>query len=725
MRTNAFSVYLILFILVNCTGKDTITKPSPAEVKPVTDVYYGVKITDPYRYMENLQDTAVQQWLKAQSDYSRNILNRIPGRKGLIDKMVEFDSRLSTQVSSLFITDNDRYFYLKTTPADETGKLFYRDGFEGNEVLLFDPETYGTDTTQKYVISEFSPSIDGSKTAIEVAPNGSESSIMLIMEVDTKELYPEQIDRCWLSGASWLPDNRSFLFNRLQSSDVHDINRELNSKTYLHQLGTDPSNDKEILSASKYPELGIKPEEIPVVLYEKNCQYLVGILATVDNRLNAFYSPVSELGKNKISWKRLFTPEDEVYNYYATDQDIYVYTPHRAPNFEILKISLAKPDMLNAEIIVPEDPERKLTDFGLTSEGLFYTLTENGVKATLHFLPNGSAKSQEVGLPLSAGTIEISTKGMNFNDIWIDLTGWTNDLQRYRYLTTANEFRKENLSTIPEYPEYDDLVVEELMIPSHDGIPVPLSLIYKKGTEKTGNNPVFMYGYGAYGIPIDPFFNPRLLLWTYERGILAIPHVRGGGELGDAWYKGGYKTTKPNTWKDLIACAEYLVREQYTSSQKIAINSGSAGGILIGRAMTERPDLFAVTIPQVGCMNTVRLEKSPNGPVNVSEFGTVKDSVECMSLIEMDSYLHIEDGVQYPATLITAGMNDPRVVAWQPAKFTARLEAANASDKPVLFWVDYEAGHGIGNTKTKSYETMADVLSFALWQTGNPDFKLK
>ena len=269
------------------------------------------------------------------------------------------------------------------------------------------------------------------------------------------------------------------------------------------------------------------------------------------------------------------------------------------------------------------------------------------------------------------------------------------------------------------------MIVEELMIPSHDGVKVPLSLIYNKGIKKTGNNPVFLIGYGAYGGSITPGFSPNLLLWTYEGGILAIPHVRGGGELGDAWYKSGYKTTKPNTWKDLIACAEYLVKEKYTSPKKIAINSESAGGILIGRAMTERPDLFAVAIPQVGCLNTVRAEESPNGPVNVPEFGTVKDSVECMALIEMDSYLHIKDGDKYPSTLITAGINDPRVIAWQPAKFAARLEAANKSGKPVLFLVDYEAGHGIGNTKTKNFEELADVFSFALWQTGHPDFKIK
>jgi prolyl oligopeptidase len=234
-----------------------------------------------------------------------------------------------------------------------------------------------------------------------------------------------------------------------------------------------------------------------------------------------------------------------------------------------------------------------------------------------------------------------------------------------------------------------------------------------------------MFGYGAYGISMTPYFSPISLLPVYEGGIYAVAHVRGGGELGDNWYRAGFKTTKPNTWKDLIACAEYLVNEKYTSPKKIAINSASAGGILIGRAMTERPDLFAAAIPEVGCMNAIRMEESPNGPVNIPEFGTVKDSVEFMALMEMDAYYHLKKGVKYPATLVTAGMNDPRVIAWDPAKFAARLQATNSSDKPILFLADYAAGHGIGDTKTKSFQSLADVFSFALWQTGHPKFQLK
>ena len=725
MRTKSLLILLVTLLLANCSSIGKREKPPLAQVKPVEDTYFGTKVTDSYRYMENLKDTTVQIWFKLQADYARAIINSIPVRQALIDKIVEFDGRRSSRISLLRVTDNDRYFYLKETPDDESGKLFYRNGFAEDEVLLLDPEKYSSDTTQKFVINSLAPSFDGSKVAFKIAPNGSESGEILIMDVKNQKLYPEKIDKCWLGSPSWLSDGSSFLYNRMKSGDVHQKDRDWTAKIISIWLGTDPRTDKVVLARDNYPDLKIKPEDIPQCFYDKDSRYIFGIPITADNRLSVFYTPPSELNKDKIRWKQLFKSEDEVYNFGTTDKDLYIYTPKGAPNFKILRTSLTNPDLESAEVVIAEDPQRTLTDFTITSEGLYYTYSENGVSVKLFFLPFGEKKGTELKLPFPAGTISLSAKGFRYSDIWITITGWTKASQRYRYLSQKNEFTLENLSSTAEYPEYDDLVVEELMIPSHDGVMVPLSLIYKKNIKKDGNNPVLFYGYGSYGVSMNPFFSPSFLLWTYNGGILAVPHVRGGGELGDSWYKDGYKTTKPNTWKDLIASAEYLVNEKYTSPKRISINAGSAGGILVGRAMTERPDLFAAAIPEVGCLNTLRGEETPTGPVNAPEFGTIKDSVECMALIEMDSYLHIQDGIKYPATLITAGMNDPRVIAWQPAKFAARLQAANGSDKPILFLVDYEAGHGIGNTKSKDFESLADVLSFAFWQTGHPDFQIK
>lgn len=726
----AVQSFLVLSLFLAAYTHKALADSSPAKDKPpnapgriVEETWCGQTIADPYRYMENLNDPFVRQWFMLQAEYARSVIEQIPGRERLIEKMQDFDSRKSSKVYDLVITDNDWYFYLKRTPSDETGKLYFRKGYKGDESLLFDPSDLSKNGKQKFVVSNISPNDDGSKIAVSVAADGSEDDIVRIMNVKTGKFYPEKIDRCRFASPSWLPDGSAFLYNRLRKSEKHAIDIQKNSKVYLHKVGTDPSADREIFSGATNPEMNIRPEDIPFVHYDKDSGHLYAFVQNVDRRLTVYYAPVLQLEKEKISWKPLLKPEDNVHNFAVTEKALYLYTPEKAPNFKLLKTSLSEPDIRNAETVIPENSEAVLTAFDLTSRGIYYTVSKNGVEVELFRQELGSKKAKKLKLPFTAGTARLSSKGFRFPEAWVVISGWGSDYKRYRYDDTSKSFVYETLSSPAEYPEYDDLVVKEVMVRSHDGVKVPLSLIYRKGLKKDGSNPVLFYGYGAYGKSLRPFFSPSFLLWAYNGGILAIAHVRGGGELGDAWHKAGMKTTKPNTWKDLIGSAEYVIEKKYTSPSHIAINSASAGGILVGKAMTERPDLFAAVIPQVGAMNPLRGEETPNGPVNAPEFGTVKDPVECRALIAMDPYLSIRDGEKYPAALVTAGINDPRVIAWQPAKFAARLQAATASDNPVLFYTDFQSGHGIGDTKTKRFETLADVLSFAFWQTGHPDFQ--
>ncbi|MEI8032271.1 MAG: prolyl oligopeptidase family serine peptidase [Chlorobiaceae bacterium] len=692
---------------------------------PVVEEYFGKKVTDPFRELEKLDNPLVREWIREESEHARRVLESIPGRKGLVRKMLEFDSRRSAKVYSLSITDNDRYFYLKETPADETGRLFFRDGYAGKESLLFDARHYFAGSGLDYVISAIAPSDDGARVAISVSANGSENNIILVMDVASKKLLPEKIDRCRFASPSWLPDGSGFLYNRLRPLKDPRQNPQYDSTTLFHLAGTDPSTDREIFSKATNPELGIRSEDIPSVNCENKSGMMFAAVSNVDPRLTIYYAPIADLGAKKINWKPLLCPEDDVHDFAVTDTDLYLYTPKNAPRFKVVKTSLRNPDILHAETVVPEEKNAMLSSFTLTSDALYYAQSINGVEAKLFRKEKGSGNVSELPLPFKAGTIHISSKGFRYPELWAIIAGWSNDTRRYRFDAASRTFVKETLSSPAEYPEYRNLVVEELMVPSHDGVLVPLSVIHKKGVAKNGKNPALIYGYGAYGKSITPFFSPGMLLWAERGGVLAFAHVRGGGELGDSWHRGGMKTTKANSWKDLIACSEYLAANHYTQKGKIAINAASAGGILVGRAMTERPDLFAAVIPQVGALNPLRGEETPNGPVNVPEFGTVKKPEECMALIAMDPYLNIREGDAYPAAFITTGLNDPRVIAWQPAKFAARLQLATSSKRPVLFFADDKAGHGIGNSKSKEFETLADVLSFALWQTGHPGFQVK
>lgn len=720
MRIVSLSLAILGVIISGCNRGPT---PPHAPIKPVKDSYFGVEISDPYRYMENMDDTLFLNWMKSYADYTRGVLDAIPGRKALLDQLFEFDSRSSDRVFGLYITRNNRYFYLKMTPQDEYGKLFWRDGYTGKETLLYDPASYSNDNGSVYTIMAIYPDSKGSRVIVMVAPDGSENFELIVIEVEEGVVLD---DRLKMVGGSiaWLKNDDAFLYGKLNSDNIHDPARRLDTKVYLHRLGSLQDEDQMIFSSGLFPEVNMRPEEIPRIIYDLYGDDYYLILLTVERYIRVYHAASAHFSQSKpFRWEVLLTPEDQVQDFYPKGDSVYLYTAKDAPGFKILRIAKTNPVLDQADIIVPESDLGMISGYYLTSSGLFYKIKVNGVEERLFKMSPATGEHEEILLPTAAGTIVVQTRGHKHDDLWVTLTGWTNDAVRYRYLDEENRFVEEPLSSRAAFPEYKDVVVEEVMVSSHDGMQVPLSIMYKEGTVLDGTAPLLITGYGAYGIALKPAFSFARLMWTLQGGVIAVTHVRGGGELGDKWRLGGHKTTKPNTWKDFIACTEYLHENGYSSPERTAMFGGSAGGVLIGRAMTERPDLFAASVPMVGLMNPLRAEESPNGPVNAPEFGTVKDSVECMALIEMDAYLKIEDGVKYPATLTVAGFNDPRVIVWQPAKFAARLQAANGSRNPVLFDVDYTSGHGTGDTKSKSFNDYADLMAFALWQTGHPDFQ--
>ncbi len=713
---------IMVMVLPGCSDRN---KPAKAPVEVVSENYYGVNVDDPYRYMEDMDDTVFLDWMKEYSNYSRDILDRISGRSDLVETFRDFDSRKSDKIYGLRIAENGRYFYLKITPEDEFGKLYYRDSYQGEEQLLYNPVDFSDDPDISYVIGNLVPDNSGQKVAVLLAPNGSESYSMVIIDVASGKVLEDRITQVFGS-VSWLADDETIIYGKTNSADIHDPKRLLDIKVYMHQLGEAQSNDRIIYSSLMYPGINARPEEIPYILYDNDEGDYYLLLSTVERYIKLYRSAGADFSGNlPFEWYPLIRKSDEVQNFYVKGNELYLYTAKDAPGFEILRTNKLSPDIQNAEVIVPENGLGMISGFAFTNEALYYKLKINGVQERLFKLAEGAISPEEITLPARAGSLTLSTRGHNFSDIWVYITGWTTDGVRYRYNQSENSFAHEPLSSVATFPEFDNLVVKIAMVTSHDGTEVPLSIIHSKELKLDGSPRLMMTGYGAYGIARTPSFSPYMLSWVLKGGVFAVAHVRGGGELGDAWRLGGHKASKPNTWKDFISCAEYLVDEGYTSPPRLSMYGGSAGGILVGRTMTERPDLFAVAITIAGAMNTLRLEQSPNGPVNAPEFGTVKDSAECMALIEMDSYLHIRDGVEYPATLITAGFNDPRIIIWQPAKFAARLQAANGSREPILFDVDYSSGHGVGDAKTKQFRGLADIYSFALWQTGHPDFKLE
>ena len=689
----------------------------PTKTVDASDTYFGKTYYDPYRWLENLKDKDVAAWFKAQAELTDGLLAKIPGRDALVQQWLALD-KLKPAAYSDITYENGRVFYKKTLGGENVGKLYFREGWNGEEKLLFDPTTYkaGVTTTIEGAV----PSWDGKHIVIGLSAGGAEWSELRVLDVKRGTLLPDSI---YPSEGSmgWLKDNRSFFYDAGKEADIKSLDIELNRKTRIHELGTDVATDKDIFSDENDPELGITAKEIPGAYIDESYPgYIVGSLQTVQNEMRAFYAPVSGLKEGKIKWTVLCQPSDNLVRGMAFNRNyIYAVTHTDAPKFKVIRTSVKNPDWAHAETVIPEGAD----SIQYISKTRHYLLVvySDGVVGRLVKYDLASGKTSEVKLPMS-GTVDVSCPDWKSDRCLVDITSWTSPLTVYDYDAETDGFAKSIFNTDVTYPGFENLVSKEVQVAGHDGAMIPLSIIYDKTISLNGSNCCILTGYGAYGISLHPAFSTRYCALAARGVVVGIAHVRGGSENGEAWYRAGYKITKPNTWKDFISCAEYLVNQGYTSSPKLAGTGTSAGGILISRAITERPDLFAAAVCNVGCANAMRMEFSPNGPVNTPEFGTVKDAVECDALFEMDGVQHVKKGVKYPAVMGVGGWNDPRVAAWEPGKFVATLQADSASGKPVLMKVNYDNGH-FTEEKIVTFKNFAGQYAFLLWQTGHKDFQ--
>ncbi len=689
-----------------------------APIESVTDNYFGTDVVDNYRYMEDFTDRTVQQWVKVQADYTIETLSQLPDRKDFFDRMMELDASVPAKVSSIIRLANGKIFYLKIEARDDVAKLYMRSSLDSAEILLVDPDKFCQETANIHAINTFNPSGDGKYVIYLVSANGSEDASLYVMDTQTLQDIDAPISRTPES-TCWLPDNRSFFYHRLQEmkEGMAAIERDQNSQTYLHRIGTDPAQDNAVLKRGISPLVDISPYVWPYIP-GTSAGYAIAIIGNGTQRnIDVFVSTIDSIEQHTPKWIKLCDATDEVRDFTAHGEDLYLLTSKNAAHFKIIKTSLVKPDLATADTILTES-DSIVRDLFAANDALYAIVTEQGIGKVIRITYDGTIERLE--LPYD-GVVEFLKNDPDADGVIIVIRSWTKYDSYYQYNPAIDRFTEILLSPQGEYDAPRDLVSIEVTVESHDGTMVPLSIIHKQGLKLDGSNPCLLMGYGAYGYSDDPFYRQAQYAWYELGGIYAIAHVRGGGENGEEWYRAGFQQTKPNTWKDFIACAEYLIEQKYTSSAKLAGEGVSAGGILIGRAITERPDLFAVVIPRVGCLNSVRLETTPNGVNNTPEFGSCETEAGFQALYEMDAFLHIRDGVDYPAMLITHGITDPRVEPWQSAKFAARVQAASISGKPVLLRMDYEAGHGIGSTKTQLIQERADIFAFMMWQFGMED----
>ncbi|AZA53291.1 prolyl oligopeptidase family serine peptidase [Chryseobacterium sp. G0201] len=720
MKIRIFIIICLLPILFNAQ------KSNLAISNPVIYEYFGNRIIDEYRNLENLDDPQNLKWMKSQTAYTSSVLDLIPKKNYYFEKRLELDKRQGYSISDLKIVDSDKYFYLKKKGDEKVAKVYFREGFQGKEELLYDPTNYkDSETNHEFVINYISPSWDGSKIAISMSEKGNELADVIIMDVKTKYIHPEIITNtapATFDGIKWVDDNSGFFCVAFSTTDPKSKDFYKNTRTVLYKLGTDPKKLIDVFSAKNNPDLDITESQYPMILsFDQNDQYYIGMIVDFQSFRKTFIISKKDLLAGKKNWKPFSEPSDKTKNLDFWNDNVVFQSSYNSPFNRLCKTSITNPNFKKAETLVPDKKDEIIKSYRITKDGIYYTTTKNGVEAKLYLYRDG--KDSEITLPYPSGNIELQYKDGNSSDIWITCSGWANEEQRFKYDVKTNIFKPENLSPITEYPEFNNVLVNEITIKARDGEEIPVSLIYNKNLKKDGKNMILIDSYGSYGISYTPFFAKMYLLWGNQGGMVAVAHVRGGSEKGERWRLGGYKETKPNTWRDLIDCTEYLIKEKYTSKDKVAIWGASAGGITVGRAMTERPDLFKAVIAEVGALNTLREEATPNG--QPKEFGSVKDPKEFKALLEMDAYHHIKKGVKYPATFITGGINDQRVIVWEPTKFAAKLMADNVSDNPILLKIDFEGGH-VGNVPVaQRYANLGDMFTFAFWQLGHPDYQPK
>lgn len=697
--------------------------PPVAPVRPVTTNYFGTSVTDNYRYMENLKAPEVQAWMKAQNDYTHQVIAQIPGRAALarqLDALLGGDLRRGD-----FQRRGRRLFYEVLQPGAQLSKLAWREGLSGKEHILVDPARLSKDSAHHYALDWYAPSWDGRYVAYGISEGGSERSVLHIMEVANGHELPESIDRTEDSVIAWRPDNRSFFYMRypMTTPQTPPSQTIYNAVTFLHVLGRNARGDGDVpvFGRGVSPGVDVPEGQGAYIVLSPDSKYAVAVANhNMDNAPNSFYVAVlDQVHGADTPWQRIATPADGVTDVEAHGDRLYVLSQKGASRFRLLSVPADHPQLDQAQVVVPEGAG-VLDSFAPASDAL-YLAVRAGAAFELQRVGYDGQGLTTISLPFTGAVAGLSVDpreaGVLFN-----LQGWLHSARELSYEPGSNGARDTGLIP-PSRTESDGFEAREEFAVSYDGTRIPISILAKKGIARDGSHPTMVYGYGSYGISLDPSYNPARLAWLEHGGVFAIVHIRGGGEYGDAWHRAGQKLWKINSILDFNAGAQYLIDRHYTQSKYLVANAASAGGIIMGGAITLDPGLFRVVLDDVGISDTLRSETEPNGPPNVPEMGSSSTEEGFHALYSMSGYAHVHDGTPYPAVMFTTGANDPRVASWQMLKMAARVQAASSSGRPVLLRIDYDAGHGFGSSVLQRVNLLADEWSFAFWQLGLPEFQ--
>ena len=680
-------------------------KPPAAPQRPVSEDFFGTTLVDPYRYMETAGDAETLAFIKAQGDHTRAVLDAIPARAPYLAKLAALGGQFGFVNS--YAEAGKRTFYLERPPGGDVYDLMVREEGAAPRKLV-DIAALIAATGKPHAINYFEASPDGERVAVGISEAGNENADLTLIDAATGARLAGPIPNARFAGPQFLPNGgMTFTLSQALKPGQPKTDTFLNRRGFIWDLKGEPV-------ATVGPGVAggpaIRPDESPYVAVPPGSRTAALIVYEgVKNEVDIYLAPQADVAGGRAKWRKLADRSQGVTGFALAGERLFLLSNREAPTFRVLGMTTDETLDAAGDVIAAR-PDRVLEFVSAGSDALYVGARE-GVYGKLLRLPLEGGPLEEIELP-AKGTIAQLFSDPREPGAVLLVSGWTAPPTLYRY-------RDGKFTALPSgaRPQIDlsRYVTHDLRATAKDGIEVPLSVISAAGPRKP--RPLLLSAYGSYGISQLPGFSTSRLALIDEGGTAAVCHVRGGGELGEGWRLGGKDANKPNTWRDLIACAEHLIAEGWTTPDQLAILGGSAGGITVGRAMIERPDLFAAVISQVPMASAVRAEFQQNGPVNTVEFGTIKDPTGFKNLLAMDAYYTIEQDKTYPAVMFTTGLNDTRVDSWQPAKAAARMQAAGTRN-PVLLRVEGAGGHGGGLTKTQADELNADVHAFLFWRAG-------
>jgi prolyl oligopeptidase len=699
-------------------------KPPPAPVQPFSRDFYGMKISDPYHYMDNLKDPKVRAWINSQGQYTRARLDRIPGRAKLLAEVTKLDESEPARVGQVVVLPGDLFFYLDEIAGENTYRLYRRDGLSGKPGLLVDPMAFNEPGRPPATISFFSPSPDGHYVAFGISRGGTGMTTIHVVDARTGQPLPDTISDVRFPAAAWLPDGHSFFYNRLapHKPGAPATAKYERSRVYLHELGTSPADDLPILGAGVVPGMKIAATDIPWVDIAPGSRYAVGVLENgVSHTLVLYTAPLQQVGTSQVHWQRVGDSQTHILDYSLRGNRLYLLVAGREGP-AVANVSLAKPSVYDWGLMLQLSPYAGVTGMQAASDAIYLSELHNGNISLVRLPYDAAQEIKRVKLPF-AGNVHLYPQDPRVSGALVMLSSWTRAPSIYRYDPQTHSVIHTDLWPTGPYDDPKNVVAINVNALSANGVLVPLTIVYKRGTQRDGTHPTLLIGYGSYSVVLAPVYTPLWRVWLDRGGVLAFAHVRGGGEYGALWRFEGSKVGLASRFHDYLTCAQYLVDQGYTTPRLLAGMSGSAGAILVGRAITARPHLFRAVVIESGLLDLLGYQRTANGVMNVPEFGSTKTLAGFDALYSVSSYNHVQPHVRYPAVLLEVGMNDPRVGPWQSAKMAARLQADTTSNLPVLLGVHRRVGHFLASTAEQERKLFTDEMSFLFWQLGLPGFQ--